>query len=715
MSVVNLSLKRREFLGAGAATAGALLLGFHLPAARAAAGGAINAYVSIDAAGKVTLMNPFVEMGQGAWTAIPMILAEELDVNMDAVRVADAPLGPEYRLLFNKTMRITGGSASVRGGYEALRQAGARARAMLIAAAAQQWNVPATQLSTEPGFVVHAASKRKAAYGDLAAAAAKQTAPEEVPLKDPSKFRLLGKPTPRTDAFEKSNGRAAFGMDFREENMLIAAIRHAPAFGGKIAAIDKSKAAGMPGVVAIEDLGDAVAVLADNTWRARQAADALVIKFDDGANAGFSSAAYLEQLRARLDDAGHAVENEGDVKAAFAAAAKTVVAEYHAPFLAHATMEPQNCSAIVRDGRCIVHAPNQGADFVANAAAEITKLPVDSIEVHTPFLGGGFGRRIVLDYVRQAVTLADRHKGRAVKVVWSREEDTQHDYYRPLVAAKYRAALGKDGSPIALHVTTAGDGPSRQLGWQQDPKVDGSVVEGAYKQPYDIVGRRSDFVFETCPAPLGFWRSVGHSQNGFFMESFMDELAHAAGKDPVEFRRGLLGKAPRYLKVLDTAVAMAMWRGGKWQAADGREHAMGVALHESFGSIVAEVAEVSLDADGLPAVHKVWAAVDCGFSVNPLVLEHQVESAIAYGLSAALHEEITIKDGRATNGNFETYPILTAQEMPDVAVQIINSGEALGGVGEVGTPPIAPAVCNALFALTGKRIRSLPLDRHSFA
>lgn len=715
MSVVNLSLNRRGFLGAATATAGALFIGFHFPAARAAAGGTINAYVSIDAAGKVTLMNPFIEMGQGTWTAIPMILAEELDVDMAAVRVADAPLGAEYRLLFGKTMRITGGSASVRGSYDALRETGASARAMLVAAAAQQWNLPAGELATEPGFVVHAASKRRAAYGDLVEAAAKLAPPEKVTLKDPAQFRLLGKPTPRTDAFEKSSGRAIFGMDIREENMLIAAIRHAPVFGGKVASVDRAKAESMPGVVAVEDLGNAVAVLADNTWRARMAVDALVVTFDDGPGAKFSSAAHLETLRGRLNDAGHSVENEGDIQAAFAAAAKKIEAEYHAPFLSHATMEPQNCSAVVRDGRCIVWAPNQGADFVGMTAAEITKLPIEKIEVHTPFLGGGFGRRIVLDYVRQAVTLADRHKGRVVKVVWSREEDTQHDYYRPLVAAKYRAAFDKDGNPTAIHATTVGDGPARQLGWQQDPKVDGSVMEGAYKQPYGIPNRRSDFVFETSPVPLGFWRSVGHSQNGFIKESFIDEMAQAAAKDPVEFRRSLLGESPRFRKVLDTAVAMAKWRGGRWKAADGREHAMGVALHESFGSIVCEVAEVSLDGDARPVVHKVWTAVDCGFSVNPLILAHQVESAIAYGLSAALHEEVTIKDGRAMNGNFDTYPILAAQQMPAVEVQVINSGEALGGVGEVGTPPIAPAVCNALFTLTGKRVRSLPLSRHSFA
>lgn len=715
MNVVNLSLGRREFLGAGAAAAGALLLGFHLPAARAAANGKINAWVAIDTAGTVTLMNPYAEMGQGVWTSIPMILAEELDVGMDAVRIVDAPLDAAYRLLFNGTMRITGGSSSVRGSYEALRRTGASARAMLIEAAARQWQVPAAELSTEPGVVVHAASKRRAGYGELAAAAAALAPPENIALKEPAAFRLLGTRVARTDAAEKSNGRARFGIDVREAGMLIAAIRHAPAFGGKVEQIDGAKALGMPGVAAVEDLGDAVAVLADNSWRARRAADALEVRFDNGPQPQFSSAEFLEKLRARLDEPGHALENEGDVPAALAAAARTIEAEYHAPLLAHATMEPQNCTARVADGRCTVWAPNQGADFVAAAAAEITGLPPENIEVRTPFLGGGFGRRIVLDYVRQAVTLAQRHPGRSVKVTWSREEDTQHDYYRPLVAAKYRAAFDRDGRPTALHVTTAGDGPSRQLGWMRDPKNDHSVTEGAHRQPYAIPNRRSDFVFEQCPVPLGFWRSVGHSQNAFFKESFIDEMAHAAAQDPVEFRRGLLGGAPRFRKVLDTAVEMAQWRGGKWQAADGRAHAMGVALHESFGSIVAEVVEVSLGPDKRPRLHQLWCAVDCGFAVNPLILEHQVESAIAYGLSAALHEEVTVRDGRAQNGNFDSYPILTAQQMPRVETRIVNSGEALGGVGEVATPPLAPALCNALFTLTGKRIRSLPLARHQLA
>lgn len=707
MSIENLSLRRREFLGAGAA-AGAMLLGFRLPAAQAAARGAsdINAFVSVDAKGVVTLMTPFVEMGQGTYTSVPALIAEELDVDLSAVQIAEAPLGEVYRLAFGGTARVTGGSMSVRSSYEPLRKAGAAARAMLMQAAAERWKVPVSELSTENGTVVHAGSGRRATYGELAGAAARLSPPAEVKLKDPSRFRIIGKPIARTDAAAKSNGSARFGIDLREKDMLVAALRHAPAFGARVKSVDAAAVRGMPGVAAVEDLSDAVAVLADNYWHAKKALEALPVTFTEGATPGFSSAGHLEKLRSRLDEEGLQAENKGDVRAAFAKAARTLTADYHAPYLAHATMEPQNCAARVETDRCIVWAPNQAQDFVAAAAAEITKLPVTAIEVHTPFLGGGFGRRFVHDYVRQAVTLAARHPGRTVKVIWSREEDMQHDYYRPLIAARYRAALDGSGRPVAIHVTTVGDGPGRQILNQQPPED--SVTEGSYHQPYGIPNWRSDQVLEVSPVPVGYWRSVGHSMNAFFKESFIDEIARAVKADPVEFRRSLLDGQPRFRKVLDTAVEMAGWRDGKWRGPDGQERAMGVALHESFGSIVAEVAEVSI-ADGRPVVHRVWTAVDCGFAVNPLVLEHQVESAIAYGLSAALHEQIEVQDNRVTNANFDSYPILRAQEMPEVETKIINSGAALGGIGEVATPPIAPAVANAIFTLTGRRIRALPL------
>lgn len=699
------------------------MLGFSLPetsSAAAAAGAkpaAVNAFVSIARDGSITFFNPFVEMGQGTFTSVALPLMEELDADLSALRVEEAPIGPAYRIQFNNTLRITGGSSSVRSSYDTLRRAGATARAMLIAAAAQQWGVPDAEIGTEPGFVIHSRSGRRVSYGELAPAAAALQPPAEVKLKDARKFRILGKPVPRTDAAVKANGQAIFGIDVQADGMLVAAVKQSPVWGGKAEKVDQSAVANMPGVVAVEELSNGVAVLADNYWHARKALDKLPVQFGGGTAPQFSSEAYLAKIRSRLDEEGYKAENRGDARAAFASAAKKIEAEYHAPFLAHATMEPQNCSALVKDGRCTVWAPNQAIDFVAQIAAKVANLPLEAIEVHTPFLGGGFGRRVVLDYVEHAVTLAARHPGKPVKVIWSREEDMQHDYYRPLTAAKYRAGFDANNQPVAVSITTVGDGPGRQLfkAFMQNPDFDDSVVEGSYEEPYAVPNWRSDYVYEPCPAPLGFWRSVGNSHNAFFKESFIDEMAHAAGQDPVAFRRTLLQKEPRFLKVLDTAAAMAKWNGGKRRTVDGREHAMGIALHKSFGSIVAEVVEVSLDESGLPVVHKVWCAIDCGFAVNPLLLVHQAEGAIAFGLSAALHEEITIKDGRTVNGNFDTYPILTAQEMPEVAVQIINSGEALGGIGEVATPPIAPAVCNALFTLTGKRVRSLPLSSQTFA
>jgi isoquinoline 1-oxidoreductase beta subunit len=717
--IENLSLKRREFLAAGGIAAGALVLGVALPfpaRGRTPPGtGAVNAFIAIARDGLVTVFSPFVEMGQGVYTAMAMLVAEELDVSMDAVRIEQAPHGPAYRLQANNTMRFTGGSTSVRSAFEPLRRAGATARAMLIAAAAGRWQVPESELGTDTGHVIHNASDRRYSYADLAESAAMLEPPEQIVPKDPVNFRLLGKPTQRTDVVAKGNGHALFGIDFRSDGMLTAAIRHAPRFGDRVRRFDPAPALRMPGVTAVEELSSAIVVLADNYWHARRALDALDVEFGDGTATDFSSMAHLEKLRGRLDEEGYPVESDGDTAAAFAAAAKAISADYHVPYLAHVTMEPQTCAALVADGRCTVWAPNQGVDSVVETAGRITGLKPEAIEVHTPYLGGGFGRRFVLDFAEEAITLALRHPGRPVRLIWSREEDLQHDYYRPLIAVRLRAALDKAGKPLAWHFTVAGDGPGRQLmgDRMQNPNLDGSVLEGLHRQPYAVPNRRVDSIYELSPAPLGYWRSVGHSQNAFFKESFIDEMAHAAGADPVGYRRALLADQPRYRKVLDTAVAMAGWRSGKWRAADGRQHAMGVALHFSFGSIVAEVAEVSLD-NGRPDVHRVWCAVDCGFAVNPLVLVQQMESAVAYGLSAALHEEIEIRNGRVNNENLDSYPILTAREMPDVSVEIINSGEDMGGIGEVGTPPIAPAVCNALFALTGVRVRSLPLSRHSF-
>lgn len=722
--ILNISMTRRQFLGMSAAGTGVFVLGMALPmggrfaeaAAKTSEEGAINAFIAITEDGRVIFQNPFIEMGQGTYTSIPTIVAEELDILMNVITVEQAPHGPEYRVMFNNTARLTGGSLSVRSSYDRMRQIGATARHMLIEAAAMQWKVPASECSTKPGVVIHKASGKQADYGELAPIAATLEPPEKVTLKDPSQFRLIGKPVKRTDSLAKATGTAEFGMDIQVDGMLHVAVKQCPTFGGKVTSFDASKVLSLPGVVAVDTIPNGVAVIAKHYWQAKQALDQLPVEFDAGSNANFSTAEYLKTLQSRLDDPGVRAEDEGDAAKALAGASKTVTADYHVPFLAHATMEPMNCTALVEQDKCTVWAPNQGADPVAAMAQKITGLPLDAIDVQTPFLGGGFGRRFVLDYAEQAIILANKHKGQPIKVIWTREEDTQHDHYRPMMAARHRAGFDEQGNLIAHHVTNVGEGPMARLNpeFLKNPEIDDTVVEGAEKQPYAVPNKRVDFVLEpVLPVPLGYWRSVGNSINGFIKESFMDELAHAANADPVEFRRKLLAQAPRYKKLLDTAVQMANWKFGIREV-NGRKHAMGVAMHECFGSLVAQVADVSIENSDI-TVHDVWCSVDCGFAVNPRIIAMQMESSIAFGLSAAFAEEITMSNGKVDQSNFHTYAILPPHKMPKVHVEIINSGEPLGGIGEPGTPPIAPAVCNALFTLTGKRVRSLPLSQHSFA
>jgi isoquinoline 1-oxidoreductase beta subunit len=714
--IVNVSMSRRKFLGMTATGTGMFVLGFTLPIGRFARAedqnGVINAFIGIDKEGTVTFQNPFVEMGQGTYTSIPAIIAEELDIEMSALNIVQAPHGDQYKIMFNNTRRFTGGSLSVRSSYGAMRRAGATARHMLINASADKWGVSASECSTEPGFVVHKKSGKRESYGELAPLAAKLEPPENVTVKDPSAFRLIGKPIKRTDSLAKSTGQAMFGIDTRLDGMVYAAVKQSPVFGGRVVSFDKAAVMNEPGVIAVEEIPAGVAVIADLFWHAKTALEKLPVEFDDGENSQFSDKQYRKKIQSRLDDAGITVEDGGDVVTALKGAARTIQADYVAPFLAHATMEPMNCTAQVLDGHCIVWAPNQSVDSVAQTAARITGLPMTSIEVRTPYLGGGFGRRFIMDYVAQAVTLATKLKGKPVKVLWTREEDTQHDFYRPMTAARYRAGFDEQGNPVAIHATTVGEGPFHQLmpGSIPESGIDDSVVDGSIKQPYEITNKRLDYVLEPVAVPIGFWRSVGNSHNGFFKESFMDEMAHTVGMDPVEFRRKLLANHPRYKKVLDTVTRMAGWKGKPWTAGDGKRHAMGVALHESFNTLVGEVAEISIE-DGKVRVHRVCCVVDCGFAVNPAIVAMQMESGIAYGLSAALGEEITIEKGRVVQTNFNTYPILTPDRMPAIEVEIINSNEALGGIGEPATPPIAPAVCNALFMLTGQRIRTLPLSK----
>lgn len=719
-----LNVSRRGILKGAAGLAGALVLKLPLPA-RAADGSdtTLSAFLAIRPDGTVVFQNPFIEMGQGTYTAIPQIVAEELDAPLDSFVVEHAPHGPDYKVMFGGTARFTGGSLSVRSTYPLMRKIGATARAMLIEAAARSWDTDAAVLTTEPGFVRHP-DGRRIAYAELAETAAGLTPPADPPLKDSAGFRLIGRSVKRTDSLVKSTGAAKFGIDARIDNMLVASIIQPPTFRARLESFDASAAKSMPGVADViafaEDVDlmpgyslpiSGIAVLAERNWQALRARE--TIKADwrmARPTDAFSTDALEQTLKNRLDEPGETAERIAAGKEVLNGPGETIEAVYTAPFLAHATMEPMNCTADVRSDGCTVIAPNQGADYVAAIAAGLTGLPLDAIDVETPYLGGGFGRRFVLDYVAQAILLSKR-AGRPVQVVWTREDDTRHDHWRPMTAVKFRARMS-DGKPSVLHATAVGEGPlGRMLPmFLQNANIDDSVLEGLVKQPYEIANRQIDYVHHRMPVPIGFWRSVGHSMNGFFTESFIDEMAHAAGRDPVDFRRDLLTRHADERAVLDAAVRLADYRSGVYET-NGEKRAMGVALHESFGSLVAQVAEVSIDG-GAAIVHRIACAIDVGTAINPAIVEAQIHSGIAYGLSAALMEEVVFENGEPQAGNFDSYPVLTPDRMPEIAVTVMASGRTMGGVGEPGTPPVAPAVTNAVFKLTGTRIRRLPLSRY---
>ncbi|SHE29965.1 isoquinoline 1-oxidoreductase, beta subunit [Modicisalibacter ilicicola DSM 19980] len=714
--ITSLEMSRRGFLKASGLAAGGLVLAFQLPLivrqARGASpsGGTLNAFLTLDPEGRVTFFSPFIEGGQGVYTALPQIIADELDVAFETISVEQAPAGEAYKIMFGGTQRFTGGSMSVRSSYTAMRQAGAAARQMLLQAAADRWEVPIGELDTQPGRVVHAASERSIGYGELAEAAGALEPPTDPPLKDPSRFRYIGKPIQRNDSTAKANGSAQFAIDVRLPNMAYAAVKQSPVLGGDVASMDEAAIADRPGVISVERLPGAVAVIADTYWHAQSALDALPVEFENAAAAGLNSEQLAEEMQGRVDEAGMTAESHGDVEAAFLDAERVIEAVYQMPFLAHATMEPMNATADVTAERCEAWVPNQGVDVVVQQIAEITGLSADNITVHTPYIGGFYGRRFITDYGQQAVRLS-KAAGRPVQLIWSREQDTQHDYFRPMVTLKHRAAIDAEGKVSGWHVTVVGDGPFKRLmpQFMQDG-IDSSALEGVTEQPYTIANRRVDWVSHDYPVKIGFWRSVGHSYNGYVTESFIDEMAEATATDPLEFRRQLLGEAPRYLNVLDSVAEMAGYQPSV-QEENGRRSAYGIALHLSFGSIVGEVAKVSIE-EGRPRVHKVWCAVDCGSMVNPDTIEAQIQSGISTGLSQTLLEEITIENGEVVQKNFDTYRFLPPSLMPDVEVQIIESGAEMGGIGEVGTPPVAPAVASAVYKLTGQRIRRLPMARH---
>jgi isoquinoline 1-oxidoreductase beta subunit len=699
---------RRDFLKGSAAVTGALVVGFTLPTASryataAAAGGADfapNAFLRIAPDGQITVVCGLSEMGQGVHMGIASLVAEELDADWKSIRLQQAPVDKAY---INPAfgMQATGGSTSIRGNYLPMRKAGAAARQMLVTAAAAQWGVDAATCRTENGRVI-AADGRALGYGELAAAAAGLPVPQDPPLKDPRDFRILGKGHSRIDAPAKVNGSAGFGIDVKLPGLLTAVMAHAPVPGAKVVSIDDAAAKAVPGVRQVVQIPQGVAVLADGYWPALKGRDALVVKWEDGPLATLSSAAISKSLTEATTKPGMVARNEGDVGVA---AANTVEAVYEAPYLAHACMEPMNCTAWVRAGDAEIWAPTQGPGPHQGIVAQLTGLPAEKVRVHTTYLGGGFGRRFAPDFII-ASTLISKAAGVPVKLVYTREDDMRGWFYRPAAVARFTAGLDKDGQPVSFFARVAAPALMVAAGFVKElPKgIDDPAVEGISDCPYAFPNLRVEYVRTEPGIPVWFWRSVGHSQNAFFLEAFIDEVAAAAGKDPVEFRRSLLGKQPRLRGVLELAAQKAGW-GSSLPAGVHR----GVAIASSFGSFVAQVAEVSVDANGKPRVQRVVAAVDCGVTVNPEVIKRQVEGAIAYGLSAALFEKITIRNGRIEQTNFDSYPMLRMTEMPKVEVHIVPSTEAPGGIGEPGLPAASPAVVNALFAATGRRVRTLPV------
>src|SRR6266849_1421693 len=710
MSTITLPT-RREFLKTATASSAGLVLGCYLPGKYEAlagtppkAGAALNAWVQIAPDDSVLLIIDKSEMGQGISTALTMILADELDLDWKKIKTEFAPAAPQY---FNPVFGLqgTGGSTSIRGSWEPLSKTGAAAREMLIATAAKRWNVDAGACRTENNSVVHTASGKKLGYGALAEEAAKLPVPATPKRKDPKDYKYIGKPTKRIDSAEKSTGKAEFGIDVRRPKMLNAVVARCPVFGGTVKSFDAKKAKAVRGVKNVQQVSTGVAVVADNTWSAMQGRKALQIVWDEGANAKNSSDAIRKLYHNRLEQAGAIARKDGDAEAAFAAAAKKVEAVYEVPYLAHATMEPMNCTADVRADGCDIIAPTQFQTFSQNTGAKITGLKPEQVRVQTTYLGGGFGRRAEQDFITEAVELSKAMQA-PVQVTWTREDDMQHDFYRPALVVRMSAGMEESGKPVALKSRVVGPSiMSRFFPGSVKNGIDDTAVEGIADTKYGFPSMLVDYQLTETGVPVGFWRSVGNSHNGYIVECFIDEMAKAAGKDSVEFRRELLAKSPRHIGVLNMAAEKSGW--GK-PLPEGQYR--GIAVVESFGSFVAEVAEIALDRKAKSVqVKRVVAAVDCGRIVNPETIRAQMEGAIIYGLTAALKCEITIAGGRVEQSNFNDYDMVRMSEAPKVEVHIMESGDAPGGIGEPGTPPIAPAVCNAIFAATGKPVRRLPI------
>lgn len=669
---------------------------------------ALNPFVSIADDGTVIVTVNKSEMGQGVYTSLPMLVAEELGCELEGVRVEPAPVDPVY----NHTMfpfQVTGGSTSISSEWIRMRRAGAEAREKLIAVAAAAWNVDRSACRAEDGAVIGPGNER-IGYGQLAREAASMPVPGDISLKDPSVFTVVGTARRRLDSPEKVNGRAIFGIDVAIPGMLTSVIARPPIFGAKAKSYNAEKALAVPGVREVVSTESGVAVVADAFWPANLGRRALQVEWDQGPLPHLSTAEMREDYAARARTPGIVARKTGEAEASFAGALTHVEAEYEIPYLAHAPMEPLNCLVDLKDDECEIWTGTQFQTVDREAAARVAGLDAEKVRIHTTLLGGGFGRRAnpQSDFVVEAVQVA-KAVGKPVKVIWTREDDIKGGYYRPMAYHRMKATLDPAGNLVAWKHTLVSQSIMRGSpfeGLMMGDAIDETSVEGAKDLPYDIPHVLVDLHTTEVPVPVQWWRSVGHSHTAFAVETFMDEVAHHAGRDPYEFRRTLLAGDPRRRGVLDLAAEKAGW--GR-VLPEGR--AQGIAVHGSFGSFVAQVAEVSVDPDGRVRVHRVVCAIDCGMIVNPLTIEAQMEGAIAMGLSAALYGEITLKDGRVEQGNFTDYSILRIDEMPVVDVHIVPSKDAPGGTGEPGVPPVAPALSNAVFAATGKRVRRLPIRR----
>jgi isoquinoline 1-oxidoreductase beta subunit len=708
---VTTPVSRRSFVTVIAGTGAGLLLGIRIDSARAFADDrrqapdwTPNAFLRISESGIVTIVAPKAEMGQGVFTALPMIVAEELDADWEAVRIEQSPARAPYDT-------STGGSGSVADNWLPLRQAGAVARAMLVAAAAAEWSVAPNECSTEAGVVIHAGTNRRLTYGALAAKAGALPLPDvaTVPLKAPENFRLVGKPLVRRDAAAKGDGSAVYGIDVRVPGMLVASVARCPVYDGTLAHLDDTRARAMHGVRKIVTL-DAVrrvglparvAVVADDTWTAMKGRRALVVRWNGGADAEFSSAQLFATARAALSKNGDVTQRMGDVNDAKSRAAQTIEQTYELPFLAHATMEPMNCTAHVTDSSAELWIPTQFGDGMQKRVASFLNLPVDAVTVHVTFLGGGFGRRYYADFVIDAVQIS-KAVGAPVKVVWSREEDVQHDLYRPASVQRLRAALDEKGRPLSWECRIAAPGAAAY--WRP-----GTDHPGGDDAPdailYSIPNQLADFVYVPAPVPIGAWRAVRHTQNIFSIESFVDELARAAHTDPIEYRLALLDGLPRARNVLE----VVRERSG-WARPLPKGRGRGVAFMRYAGTFVAHVAEVSVSSGGAVRVDRVTCAFDCGQMINPDTVRAQVESSIIWGLSAALWGEITVEHGRTVQSNFHDYRVARMHDAPAIDVHLVVNHEMPTGVGEPAVPGVAPSIANAVFAASGRRVRRLPLN-----